>query len=376
MTYNNVVSHSSASSHRNTHVDVFRSLALLTIFINHIPGTIYSHMTHKNFGFSDSTEVFVLLSGIALGLTCKEDFPQEIKITTHIRKSFKRALKFYTAYLSTSFITLFFFIGAFFIWQCDQLIAKNNISLFITDPFIAFLSLLSFGHQLGYNNILSLYIVFALFSPFALYLSSKNKGLFLLGSFVLYLVCSFYRTAPPSYPLPGHWFLNPLSWQFLFVIGLTSTLYIKQGGRIICRPLIIFAAISYLILSLLWVRLHWWGSLAWIGWSWPLFDFNKTFLGIPRLLHIISLSSLILCLPCLYERFNLSNRHCLTILGKHGLPVFTTGTVVAMAAQVINILTTRTFLSDSFLVFGGIGLQFAVAYCCEYYANRKFRLSS
>lgn len=32
---------------RDTRIDVFRALALLTIFINHVPGTIYEHFTHK-----------------------------------------------------------------------------------------------------------------------------------------------------------------------------------------------------------------------------------------------------------------------------------------------------------------------------------------
>lgn len=47
---------------RDTRIDVFRALALLTIFINHVPGTVFEHLTHRNFGFSDSAEAFVLIS--------------------------------------------------------------------------------------------------------------------------------------------------------------------------------------------------------------------------------------------------------------------------------------------------------------------------
>lgn len=32
---------------RDTRIDVFRALALLTIFINHVPGTIFEHFTHR-----------------------------------------------------------------------------------------------------------------------------------------------------------------------------------------------------------------------------------------------------------------------------------------------------------------------------------------
>lgn len=59
---------------RDTRIDVFRALALLTIFINHVPGTIYEHFTHKNLGFSDSAEAFVLISGMAVALAYGSKF--------------------------------------------------------------------------------------------------------------------------------------------------------------------------------------------------------------------------------------------------------------------------------------------------------------
>ena len=41
---------------RDTRIDVVRALALLTIFIDHVPGTAFENLTYKNFGFSDSAE--------------------------------------------------------------------------------------------------------------------------------------------------------------------------------------------------------------------------------------------------------------------------------------------------------------------------------
>ncbi len=52
---------------RDTRLDVLRGLALITIFINHVPGQIFEYATTKNFGFSDAAEAFVLISGIAVG---------------------------------------------------------------------------------------------------------------------------------------------------------------------------------------------------------------------------------------------------------------------------------------------------------------------
>ena len=42
------------SSERDTRIDVLRALALLMIFVDHVPGTVFELFTYKNFGFSDA----------------------------------------------------------------------------------------------------------------------------------------------------------------------------------------------------------------------------------------------------------------------------------------------------------------------------------
>ena len=49
-------------------VDFWRGLALVFIFINHIPGIYYSRFTHANYSLSDSADLFVFLAGWALRL--------------------------------------------------------------------------------------------------------------------------------------------------------------------------------------------------------------------------------------------------------------------------------------------------------------------
>ena len=53
---------------RDHRIDFLRGLALVTIFINHVPGTLLGAYTSRNFGFSDAAEAFVLISGISTGL--------------------------------------------------------------------------------------------------------------------------------------------------------------------------------------------------------------------------------------------------------------------------------------------------------------------
>ncbi len=49
-------------------VDFWRGIALITIFINHIPGNYWGRFTHANYSISDSADLFVFLAGWSLRL--------------------------------------------------------------------------------------------------------------------------------------------------------------------------------------------------------------------------------------------------------------------------------------------------------------------
>ena len=49
-------------------VDFWRGIALITIFINHVPGIYYARFTHANYSLSDSADLFVFLAGWSLRL--------------------------------------------------------------------------------------------------------------------------------------------------------------------------------------------------------------------------------------------------------------------------------------------------------------------
>jgi hypothetical protein len=51
----------------------------------------------------------------------------------------------------------------------------------------------------------------------------------------------------------------------------------------------------------------------------------------------------------------------LVTLGRHSLPVFATGTVLAYAAQVAKEAAGPSHLLDAILIFGGIALLYALA---------------
>ena len=352
-------------SKRDTRIDVFRALALLTIFINHVPGTIYEWLTHKHFGFSDSAEAFVLISGIAVGLAYGSKFFGQNRLLISL-KLLRRSATLYSAHILTTLMSLAIFVAAALFFQRPEFLHLNNIPPLLKDPASSLLGLVTLGHQLGYNNILSLYLVLVLATPFILYLAIKSLKLLLALSLIIYLIAGVYGIAPHNFPTKGVWFLNPLSWQFLFVIGCATTIYIKKGGKLPRHPLLVIAAASYLVISCLWVRLGWWWINPTMGLPATLAGFNKTFLSLPRLLHILALAYLIATITPLNKLAKVGSNHPLAILGKHSLAVFVAGTILAMASQVLKIVNPGGLYYDTLLLTTGIVIQFAVAYYFEW----------
>src|SRR5438270_13557020 len=52
-----------AIGERELRLDLFRGLALWLIFIDHLPPSLLTWFTIRNYGFSDATEIFIFISG-------------------------------------------------------------------------------------------------------------------------------------------------------------------------------------------------------------------------------------------------------------------------------------------------------------------------
>jgi hypothetical protein len=78
---------------RDLRLDVCRGLALWFIFIDHIAGNAFEWLTLRNYGFSDTTEVFVFVSGytcmLAYGGALREQGWRTI-LARSLRRGFRR----------------------------------------------------------------------------------------------------------------------------------------------------------------------------------------------------------------------------------------------------------------------------------------------
>lgn len=363
---------------RDHRIDLLRGIALVMIFINHIPGTIWEHVTSRNFGFSDAAEGFVLMSGIATGLAYGVPFLKGRPTWAQALRPWRRALTLWLVHvLVVSLIVVLFTLTR------DQsgilaMAEKRNILPMLNDPAQYLPALVLLGHQFAYADILPLYIFLMLCAPAILFLAVRWPVAVIQGAVLLWFVVGLAKLKMPTYPLDYGWFFNPLAWQVLFVTGIVTGLLLRQGRRLLpVRTWAMRLAIGFLILSAVWVQVPPVAAAGGHGlwllyeyWGFPavLTSFDKSFLYLPRLLHILALAYVLSVLPVVRRLAARPALAPLVMLGRHSLPVFAASTVLAYGAQVIKSIHGPSVLLDTALILAGLALLFALA---QAYDTRK-----
>src|SRR5262245_29417905 len=104
-----------ASTKRIDGIDFWRGLALLMIFIDHVPENVFQHVTQQNFGFSDAAELFVFLSGVSVALAYGTRF-FDGETFGAVRAVLRRAFTIYWVQILISLLIIAIFVGAAALW--------------------------------------------------------------------------------------------------------------------------------------------------------------------------------------------------------------------------------------------------------------------
>jgi hypothetical protein len=350
-------------------IDFWRGLALATIFINHIPGNVFERLTHRNFGFSDATEIFVLLAGIAAALAYLPRLAEGALAVTTFR-ILLRAFQLFMAHI-VLVIACGAIVGYAVMATGDtRFLLSLHLDVLTDNTVPALVGLVSLGLQPAYLNILPLYIVMLLMAPPMLMLARRSPAAALTVSAALYLAAQLAGLALPTYPGSGRWFLNPFAWQLLFVAGICIGRALQNGARWRPGPVMLAASLAYLLVSLLWIRAGFHPSWDLAPLPRFLWEFDKTDLHAPRLLHALALAIVVAALPVeAFVRRNAGLATPFVMLGRHPLPVFCLGTVLAIAGQILRTLSEGALLVDSLLIAGGLCAQFALAGVLQWYRS-------
>jgi hypothetical protein len=356
---------------RDQRLDMFRGLALLMIFVDHAPGTIYENFTSRNFGFSDAAEAFVLMSGLAAGIAYSPQLKGTGPIWPGIARVWARARMLYLVHITTTMIALGIFAAAALWFGVTQPLSTNNIPPLYEQPMAAIIGLPLLTHQLGYFNILPLYLTLLLVTPVLLVIGRRYPWPVILGSILLWAVAGQWHLNFPNYPNPGGWFFNPLSWQLIFVIGLFSGAAMRDRKALVPYDNTLFILAVVLVLFVgFWAQLDWLGTfgrdqllapLSHIGFPDYFVWFDKTSLALPRLLHALALAYVLSSIPVVRTIAESRYAAPLTLLGRHGLPVFAVGSLLDMVLQAIKAAIGQDPFSDGVLLLSGILALLALA---------------
>lgn len=360
------------SGGRDLRLDVFRGLALITIYVNHVPGTIFENFTSRNFGFSDAAEGFVLMAGIAAGLAYGPDLISD-RFWRGLRRSWARAWTLYSVHIVTTAMALG--IAAFAARNgVPRMIEINNVAQLFDDQIGVLIGIPTLGHQLGYFNILPLYVTLLLATPLLVRVGHLSPLGLLAGSVALWFVAGLLRLNLPAYPNPGGWFFNPFAWQILFVVGLLTGLALKRGERFVpVRPWLVWTCAGFLLAVLVWRLVppvaqagrEGLRALFELGVPFNVVSFDKTFVAVPRLLHALALLYLVSAIPAVRRAVAGAWARPIALMGRQALPVFASGSVLCVAAQAILNGSGGDPLVGAWVIAGGLAIQLGMAWAFE-----------
>ena len=348
---------------RDSRVDVLRGLALIMIFIDHVPDNLLSNVTLRNFGFSDAAELFVLLAGFSAMMAYGGSFARD-GVLTGLRRVLLRCLRLYLFQVGL-LVAVLLVVGT---WIRHFGIEPESGAPFLHSGLNGFRHGLTLQAQPASLNILPLYIVLLGLFPVIYGLIWIGPIFALLASFALWAWVNIDPSINLTNWLDGNgWFFNPFAWQFLFVIGAVGALMLRRYDGNLPRPLWLRAAAwGYLAFAL--VAVAPWDTWGWFGFHPIVVDApDKTVLAPLRLLNVLALAALALS----SARFRaLAERPALrlfAVCGRNSLEVFVLATMLAMICR----LVFRTFgvtLTTQLLANGiGLALMIALALVLEHY---------
>ena len=358
----------SSAPRRDLRLDLFRGFALICIFIDHIPGNLFSAYTFQNLGFSDASELFVFISAYTAGLVYMGAARREDIVFASLR-IWRRARQIYIAHF---FLLVVFCAGV--AWASVKFgtlsyVQGMNIQSFLEEPHVAILEALKLTFQPIFMDILPLYIVLLAFFPLMLWLIKKDRWLAFTLSLGLYVLVREFDFSLPDYPRGEAWKFNPLAWQLLFVIGaiLGSS---PRGGAFAVprRRWLVALAATYAVAVYVVATMDWQynvtGSLLPLELRTLLFPImDRTNLSLWRVTHLLALAYLAASFlradsPWLRSRVV----RPLVLCGQHSLVIFCLGVLLSFAGWVVMVEVGSSPPLQFLVNAGGVAVLAAVAY--------------
>ncbi|MBY0612372.1 MAG: OpgC domain-containing protein [Beijerinckiaceae bacterium] len=349
-------------------IDFWRGFALVSIFINHIPGIFFEAWTYRNLGVSDSAELFVFLAGFSLRFLSESRAENLTTVRLFMRLE-ARAFTLYAAQILITVVALAMLAAGALYFETPLLLQWNNAQAFFQEPVPTIIGIAALTHQLGYFDILPLYIVLMICAPFIVLLHRRLPSLLLPLSFALWVATLVSEVNLPTWPVEGRWYFNPLAWQFDFVSGFVVARATGLGS-VARRHLTALRVIGAMIVAAgLATRLFDWSPNAFtVPEPHLVFVFNKTFLTPARYLHLLGLVAFFAGAFDRLMRFDVFRPvgAFFALLGRNSLHVFCAGSLLSLSGQMARFALEISIATDLMVIGVGIACLTLVAWLNEW----------
>ena len=321
---------------RRWELDALRGLMLVLMTVTHLPTRLSSPLGQP-FGFVSAAEGFVLLSAYMAGLVYG-GMARKRGIEAMRTAFWRRALKVYACHGAT-LLFLFTVIAAVGV-RIDQPAVKDLMSYYLTHPLPALVSGLLLVYKPALLDILPMYILFLLASPWVLVqglrrgwtaLMGMSVGLWMLAQFGLdmWVYDAAVRLTGLRVPFQETGAFSTFSWQFLWMLGLWMG---ASRTRPDPRPFIFpgwAVALALAVAVVCFVWRHWIGQAPFGANESLNLLFDKWRLAPLRLFNLFALMGLAIRFgPGLVAR--MPRLRALETLGAASLPVFCMQLVIVL----------------------------------------------
>jgi hypothetical protein len=274
---------------RDLRLDACRGLALWFIFVDHIPDNSLSWLTLRNYGFSDTSEVFVFVSGYTCMLAYGGALIEQGWRTIIVR-ALRRAWEIYAAFL----ILVIVYVALVWIIGGDhRYVDETNTGFFFRTPGPTIVHTVLVQFAPVNTDILLTFVMLHAAFPGVLWCLTNSPSVTLGASFLLYLMVQIFDWHIPAWP-SGELYFNPFAWQFLFIVGAWYVCGRSPQLRTIVQSrALLVLAIVFLAFALM-VALSW--QFEALEWLIPavvtksIYPIYKSHLAPVRLLHFLSLA--------------------------------------------------------------------------------------
>ena len=345
---------------RDLRLDACRGLALWFIFLDHIPENAFSWLTPRNYGFSDTSEVFVFVSGYTCMLAYGGALHEQGWITMMAR-ALRRGFEIYAAFL----LLLVAYLAAIWALGGSRYFDETNTAVFFENPGPAIVHAILMQYMPVNTDILPTFVLLHLAFPGVLWVLSRSAALALGGSVLLYALVQVFGWDLPRWP-SGQWFFNPLAWQVLFVFGAW---YAGQGAG---RLRIILQSRAALVLAVLYLAFSLAVVLSWhfkvLETFMPevlaklIYPIDKSYLSPWRLLHFLALATVFVRLIGADSRGPVAPLLAALIrCGENSLPLYCFGVVLSLSAHAMLVEFSGGIAMHGAVSIAGIVLMIVAA---------------